>query len=96
LKIIVGSKSEKAARDIGWKALQRNGSRKPFVAWKRSLRDGGILHPLFEILWSRTEIESYKWIESEKRGMISLDARGDGNGRTGIMVNGDPCDARQS
>jgi hypothetical protein len=61
--------SEKAGRDIGWKRASEEWKRKHFVAWKCSLRDGGILHPLFEILWSQQqEIESYKWIESEKRG----------------------------
>jgi len=61
--------SEKAGRDIGWKRASEEWKQKYFVAWKRSLRERGILHPLFEILWSQQqEIESYKWIESEKRG----------------------------
>jgi hypothetical protein len=61
--------SEKAGRDIGWKRASEEWKRNHFVAWKRSLRDRGILHPLFEVLWSQQqEIESYKWIESEKRG----------------------------
>jgi hypothetical protein len=61
--------SEKAGRDIGWKRASEEWKRKYFVAWKRALRDRGILHPLFEVLWSQQqEIESYKWIESEKRG----------------------------
>lgn len=61
--------SEKAGRDVGWKRASEEWKKKHFVAWKRSLRDQGILDPLFEILWSQQqEIESYKWIESEKRG----------------------------
>ncbi len=61
--------SEKAGRDIGWKRASEEWKRRHLVDWKRSLRDRGILHPLFEVLWSQQqEIESYKWIESEKRG----------------------------
>ena len=61
--------SEKLGRDIGWKRASDEWREKYFLAWKRSLRERGILHPLFEILWSQQEeIESYKWIESEKRG----------------------------
>ena len=61
--------SEKAGQDIGWKRASEEWGQRYFVTWKRALRDQGILHPLFEILWSQQqEIESYKWIESEKRG----------------------------
>jgi hypothetical protein len=61
--------SEKAGQDIGWKRASEEWAQRYFVTWKRALRDQGILHPLFEILWSQQqEIESYKWIESEKRG----------------------------
>jgi|SRR5579862_989398 len=61
--------SEKAGKDIGWKRASEEWKARHSVAWKRSLRERGLLNPFFEILWSQQEeIESYKWIESEKAG----------------------------
>ena len=62
--------SEKAGRDIGWKRASEEWKEKYFGEWKRHVRERGLQPPLFEILWSQQqEIESYKWIESERRGL---------------------------
>ena len=61
--------SEKAGRDIGWKRASEEWKRKHFTGWKRTIRERGLEPDLFEILWSQQEeIETYKWIESEKNG----------------------------
>jgi len=61
--------SEKAGRDIGWQRASEEWMRKYFPGWKQNVRARGVQPPLFEILWfQQQEIESYKWIESEKRG----------------------------
>lgn len=61
--------SEKAGRDIGWKRASEEWKRKYFTGWKRTVRGRGLEASLFEILWSQQEeIETYKWIESEKNG----------------------------
>ena len=61
--------SEKAGRDIGWKRASEEWKQKHFSGWKRTIRERGLEPSLFEILWSQQEeIETYKWIESEKNG----------------------------
>ena len=61
--------SEKAGRDIGWQRASGEWMRKYFPGWKQNIRERGVQPPLFEILWfQQQEIESYKWIESERRG----------------------------
>ena len=61
--------SEKAGRDIGWKRASEEWKQRHFSGWKRTIRERGLEPSLFEILWSQQEeIETYKWIESEKNG----------------------------
>ncbi len=61
--------SEKAGRDIGWKRASEEWKQKHLAAWKRHVRQRGLEPSLFEIIWSQQEeIETYKWIESEKNG----------------------------
>jgi hypothetical protein len=61
--------SEKAGRDIGWKRASEEWKQRHFTGWKRNIRARGLEPSLFEILWSQQEeIETYKWIESEKNG----------------------------
>jgi len=61
--------SEKAGRDIGWKRASEEWKQKHFAGWKRNVLAQGLAASLFEILWSQQqEIETYKWIESEKNG----------------------------
>jgi hypothetical protein len=61
--------SEKAGRDIGWQRASEEWKRKHYSTWKRSVRQSGVELALFELLWSQQqEIETYKWIESEKNG----------------------------
>jgi hypothetical protein len=61
--------SEKAGRDIGWRRASEEWKQKHFTSWKRNLRERGLEPSLFEILWSQQEeIETYKWIESERNG----------------------------
>jgi len=61
--------SEKAGRDIGWKRASEEWKQRHFSGWKRAIRERGLEPSLFEILWSQQdEIETYKWIESEKNG----------------------------
>jgi hypothetical protein len=61
--------SEKTGRDIGWKRASEEWKQRHFPAWKRGIRARGLEPSLFEILWSQQEeIETYKWIESEKNG----------------------------
>ncbi len=61
--------SEKAGRDIGWKRASEEWKQRHFSGWKRNIRERGLEPSLFEILWSQQEeIETYKWIESEKNG----------------------------
>lgn len=61
--------SEKAGRDIGWQRASEEWMRKHFTGWKENARGRGVQQPLLEVLWfQQQEIESYKWIESERRG----------------------------
>src|SRR5882762_3204354 len=61
--------SEKAGRDIGWQRASEEWMRKYFPGWKQNVRERGVQPPLFEVLWfQQQEIESYKWIESERTG----------------------------
>ena len=61
--------SEKAGRDIGWNRASEEWKQKHFTGWKRNFRERGLEPSLFEILWSQQEeIETYKWIESERNG----------------------------
>jgi len=61
--------SERTGHDIGWKRASEEWMQKHFAEWKRSLRERGVQPPAFEMLWfQQQEIESYKWIESEKVG----------------------------
>jgi hypothetical protein len=61
--------SEKAGRDIGWERASEEWKQKHFSTWRQDIRQRGVEPSLFEILWSQQqEIETYKWIESEKDG----------------------------
>jgi hypothetical protein len=61
--------SEKIGHDIGWKQASQEWEQKHFVEWKRHLHVRGFGPPVFEVLsFQQKEIESYKWIESEKTG----------------------------
>jgi hypothetical protein len=61
--------SERVGYDIGWKQASEEWMQKHFAGWKRSLRERGVQSPAFEMLWfQQQEIESYKWIESERIG----------------------------
>jgi hypothetical protein len=61
--------SEKVGHDIGWKKASQDWEQKHFTEWKRHLHLRGFGPPVFEVLSSQQkEIESYKWIESEKTG----------------------------
>jgi hypothetical protein len=61
--------SEKVGHDIGWKRASQEWEQKHFAEWKRQLHLRGFAPPVFEVLSSQQkEIESYKWIESEKTG----------------------------
>jgi len=61
--------SEKVGHDIGWKRASQEWEQKHFSEWKRHLHVRGFGLPVFEVLsFQQKEIESYKWIESEKTG----------------------------
>jgi hypothetical protein len=61
--------SERAGFDIGWKRASEEWMQKHFADWKRFLHERGVQPPAFEMLWfQQQEIESYKWIESERIG----------------------------
>jgi hypothetical protein len=61
--------SEKVGHDIGWTRASQEWEQKHFTEWKRHLHLRGFGPPVVEVLsGQQKEIESYKWIESEKTG----------------------------